>query len=223
MLYFDIIPKELLEIIISKIEYKSFINLLSILNLLNLDYNHILRLKYPKLKVNESINISSYINILSKYTLNINGVNLIDLSDQEYQYFIFDTKYTYRLIYRLDELNDNLEGIENLDNDEPKDYIPKIIFIKDFDYLYINKDTTNEEKNILPSMREVLKIENGVICLKIPDGNYYSVEEILQRMNFCDWDNHIYKNGSFYSFSGLKVMYLAYDTADLQIQQAPIF
>jgi hypothetical protein len=50
MLYFSVVPNEILEIIISNVNYQSFINLLSLINVINLNYNHIVNLRYPKLR-----------------------------------------------------------------------------------------------------------------------------------------------------------------------------
>jgi hypothetical protein len=212
MLYFEIIPKELLEIIISKINNKSFLNLLSILNIIHLDYNHILKLKYPKLLKNQKIYLSDYINVLSDHDF-----KYIEISN--HAYIIFDTEFS--LVNNTEKINDGL--IHLYETYDPKlelthdgngkliitkelyQVIPKIIFVMNYIEEYINPFLTNEEKDILPSVKESSDLYNSnLICIKTNDLHIYDIKKIIDSL----YDTEINKISIFTTNFGLKILYL---------------
>jgi hypothetical protein len=225
MSYLTNVLNDVLEIIVSKFDYNSFVNLLSltdVINILNLNYNHVLKLKYPEVVQKEKLNISSYINILTKYNEGVNIIQSINFFN-EYKYVIYNSGYVHRLIKKIDQSKDNIQdmvesnyGIEEDDEDSN----PKIIFIKDYDFYigyrnkvsYINENITKEEKNILPSIKKLLNIDGGIICFKRGEAGIFEIEKVLQEMDYCACFGSAYEIKSFTTFSGLKVLYLNYDT-----------
>jgi hypothetical protein len=216
MLYFEIIPKELLEIIISKINHKYFLDLVSIMSLYNLDYNHILKLKYPKLLNIKKIYLSDYTSVLSDYEF-----KYIDVND--YQYIIFESnavliddleRINNELIYLADDygINLNIELDENdkiIQTKEMYDVVPKIIFATSDDNEYIHPFLTNEEKDILPSIKKLTEYhERNLICIKTNNLSIYYIKKVIDSI-LLGTSGHIdiKKISVFTTFTGLKILY----------------
>lgn len=231
MSYLRNLITDILEIIISKLNYESFVNLSSSneINMYNLNYNNIAKNRYPQLIQKEILNIISYINILVKYNIINKSSSIIDYT--KYNYIVFNTGYTNRLINRMQELKESIinvcvdEGICDDLGDYDDDYlekenIAKIIFIKDYDFYskyneetkYINDNLSEEEKNILPSIEEIFNVYGGMICFKLIKLNLYMIENVLKEMDYCALLDRPFKIGCFITFSGLKILYLEYDT-----------
>jgi hypothetical protein len=77
----------------------------------------------------------------------------------------------------------------------------------------MSENISDEEKNILPSIKKLLNINGGIICFKIGSINIFDIEKVLKKMNYCEYyDTNAYETKTFTTFSGLKILYLKYNT-----------
>lgn len=232
MNYINLLDKDLLEILVSKLDYDTLIQLIQIIDLNNLNYNLIS--KYQGLKVNNKLNLSSYLQMINKLTQYHDRGQLVKL--ENYDYLIANVYINDDVINNMPEILKEIQGlsgeykdldIEDLKNESGEiDYdiyykaIVRPIFMeyKDVPYYFKKGDKLYEKEDdytIFNLYKKWIKKEyyDNIIVFDINEEEHIEslIEyfiKILFKKVFYIYPQYIYKMGNFITPNGKNILYL---------------
>jgi hypothetical protein len=217
MYYIEILPNELIEILLSKMNYDQFIMFSSIFNISKINIITIYKYKFgiynPDILnniFNSRNNYIKYINILKGVENDIKSSQFVDMSDQ-FHYIILSLNisyYSWSTVEKLKEIKQNIYAKSIIDgyiksgevyNEEiyTANKLPEIIFTNETDAisiesnLYINKNDKNSvyKSFILFANKNLgYGLHHNTICFKMENRKRDFFEKVLTEVLYIDTD-----------------------------------